>query len=1091
MSNDIGHSFHNLDEDLRGWAIVELVLPLFTSELSWDIVIPQRRSTADAAADKVEIDNLKRSFKIEIGALPAALPDRTLSETELRACEDALKPLLEFLENLVLQKPASISGSDSQSPVGAVHDKTDDEKKKEQESRFYMARVRYWAATGSTFLYNLSKFVSATFTYPQLTGTATFSRRGTVPNPTPTTTERELNLDKLQALGAFVQSKQGPDLMEHCKPYLQLRVDRTDLQEAVSAAKNIFDVFTAAKLPALPADGTKVSETKWDKLKPQLVSCQLFSLLRNRTCRPKNEFHKAKLQLDGLLLDSLGESIRLDVFLSSCPPLVPPICWRQGWYTLVDRKKYRPPTLDLCRIMRQTAGPTETDEPTGTAKPGPPILNMFFEHKKLYHDGRQQNGHQKNRSAAQNNVPTMSLAKLLRRGALKDPSQCRTGLFTFGDKAVLALSLARCLIHLFRSSWMHEIWTADTLYFLHKEDDSRDWIFDIHHPYITCSLATDTVDNGSKLQADVCQKFLSAFAKLLIEIQTGEKVDVDVSLPHETFKGKMWQLVVDLEGSNHGGVIERYVQAILGCLDFTQALTKPYRTSSTNVEPQGAQEPNPTITFSLEQVREIIFRKVVKNLEGHYASFPVTTRVFQGGGGLLVPSSSVGITAATSTLMTSKAAEHQYKRIDFYKFFGFCSKETVSMTTHVQIIADKATEFLRMFRVFRERFIEPGMMNPDPEVVTEASASALETERPQGGLKQDKKPRPRIRIALLDTGVLPTHYDLGTELEKVKKYRLKQKFKGEELEPIKKRKSFVKDDKEKIDTCGHGTHLALLLLQYAPDADLYIAKVSSDMEFNDEDSIVKAIQWATGKNVKADIISMSFGCDIAITKIHDAIKNAQSTQGATGHTPLFFAAASNHGLRKRRSFPASDINVVGVYALDGGGFDVNHINPPTDPNKANFGTLGHGLELQWELPGGSVTKEVNGKPPQDDPKANPPVHANNPNAKYKSGTSYATPILAATVANYLAWLDCHASELGPNRHKRAREMEWIIKILSERMSEKQETRSDMMFVQPWTFFEIPGHDKKNISVDDIRQQDAKTTRHCLWAIRDMLKDIDE
>lgn len=36
---------------------------------------------------------------------------------------------------------------------------------------------------------------------------------------------------------------------------------------------------------------------------------------------------------------------------------------------------------------------------------------------------------------------------------------------------------------------------------------------------------------------------------------------------------------------------------------------------------------------------------------------------------------------------------------------------------------------------------------------------------------------------------------------------------------------------------------------------------------------------------------------------------------------LFFAAASNFGKNEPRTYPASDTNVIGVYALDGYGND--------------------------------------------------------------------------------------------------------------------------------------------------------------------------
>ena len=129
--------------------------------------------------------------------------------------------------------------------------------------------------------------------------------------------------------------------------------------------------------------------------------------------------------------------------------------------------------------------------------------------------------------------------------------------------------------------------------------------------------------------------------------------------------------------------------------------------------------------------------------------------------------------------------------------------------------AQKAEEFSRLYRQFRRRFIIPY-------------------------LKKSEKPQVRVRICLLDTGIDLRDEDLNYERRAVKQYRLEQGFEGHDLDPIKRRESFQEGtDTSTRDTCGHGTHLALLLLRYAPDADIYIGKVSSEMQFQDKKAIVK------------------------------------------------------------------------------------------------------------------------------------------------------------------------------------------------------------------------------------------------------------
>ncbi|KAI9150885.1 hypothetical protein HJFPF1_10662 [Paramyrothecium foliicola] len=142
--------------------------------------------------------------------------------------------------------------------------------------------------------------------------------------------------------------------------------------------------------------------------------------------------------------------------------------------------------------------------------------------------------------------------------------------------------------------------------------------------------------------------------------------------------------------------------------------------------------------------------------------------------------------------------------------------------------------------------------------------------------------------------------------------------------------------------------MACLLLRYAPDADLYVAKVTSSLEFDMAAGVIKAIEWAVSKDVQADIITMSFGVEQLNMRLDEALSHVMNQLGNAGHTPLVFASASNSGLAKpSRSYPASDSRVICAYALDGVGNNSSGLNPPLSENAFNFGTLGHGVEVKW------------------------------------------------------------------------------------------------------------------------------------------------
>jgi hypothetical protein len=248
--------------------------------------------------------------------------------------------------------------------------------------------------------------------------------------------------------------------------------------------------------------------------------------------------------------------------------------------------------------------------------------------------------------------PTTSLATLLKRHVLVEG-----GLFPTAAKASLALSLGRCLLHLFLSSWMRDEWTADTIHFLYKQTDRGERIFNIRHPYITCTLSEWNrycgihsssartaepfncdlkVEDVARLKASHCHRFLWAFAGLLLEIETGKVVNLKVSEETIILRDKIWEELIQLETGSRGSELARYIQAIQGCVSFTKALAKP--TSGTTIATKKVKEPGAleNATYTLHDVRRVIYNQVVKNLENHCGCFSDETDNFHAEG-LLLP----------------------------------------------------------------------------------------------------------------------------------------------------------------------------------------------------------------------------------------------------------------------------------------------------------------------------------------------------------------------------------------------------------------------------------------------------------------------
>ncbi|RMJ18661.1 hypothetical protein CDV36_001593 [Fusarium kuroshium] len=268
-----------------------------------------------------------------------------------------------------------------------------------------------------------------------------------------------------------------------------------------------------------------------------------------------------------------------------------------------------------------------------------------------------------------------------------------------------------------------------------------------------------------------------------------------------------------------------------------------------------------------------------------------------------------------------------------------------------------------------------------------------------------------IKIAILDTG-LDTNdpYFSGAGIDRVDDWGdLWHDCLGESSTP-------VDDDKGR-----HGTALACLLLQLAPEATLYVLRVAKNSLGLDQaqEAIGTAILHAVA-SWDVDIISMSFGFNSEVTPIRNAIVQAERLKGGE---ILFFAAANNDGLNEPEMFPAFFESVISARGTECNGEFIQQYNPKSWGHKigTQYGTLARDVPYNWPVP----------KPA-------------------KSGCSVSTPILAAIAAVLISFVD-NQKDWDSERHA-IRTRRGIVAVFNF-MAQDVGSFNGRLYVAPWQLYE--------------------------------------
>ncbi|KAI0881978.1 subtilase [Annulohypoxylon maeteangense] len=308
-----------------------------------------------------------------------------------------------------------------------------------------------------------------------------------------------------------------------------------------------------------------------------------------------------------------------------------------------------------------------------------------------------------------------------------------------------------------------------------------------------------------------------------------------------------------------------------------------------------------------------------------------------------------------------------------------------------------------------------------------------------GNLPRATQKATRVKIALLDTGLqLPG--------------ALQENYEEEERINVQQSKTFVPPAKRgavhdwRIDNDGHGSRVGQIILEFAPGADLHVAKVFqtrddlADPEIASQvhNRIVEAIEYATTE-WKVDMIVMCFGFDEPIRAIRNAIDKAASAS----KPPLFFAATRNDGAHKRMAWPAKDRSVIGISSTDGYG-DISSFNPVENNSDPILYAFGEGVPVRVAALGNADTK-------------------------YVSGTSYATPVATALAANLLGCVRMMTTSSQENQiiYKNVPEdlqrLDGMLAVLRRHMRKEHNCGTESLL--PWDFLNVKLLDKNKILED--------------------------
>ncbi|RSL98206.1 hypothetical protein CDV31_012691 [Fusarium ambrosium] len=541
------------------------------------------------------------------------------------------------------------------------------------------------------------------------------------------------------------------------------------------------------------------------------------------------------------------------------------------------------------------------------------------------------------------NTPSISLATVLRNYHL-----------TAKMKAWLAYILAQSVWQFYDSDWMKTRWTSETIQFMSEYSSppckDKTNVF-ASKPYISVRFGDndpDACESSSTFNELHRHPRVRALGIMLVEIGIGSPLPrAEEDYDDQSEIGKInadWlraRQYSDLEKPWPNFDYSKYRTAVKSCLDQDIFATSPFMPNASSKE----------LADGLKKRRKTLYDCVVLPLE----------QLLQGTGWKDELQNIGPLQSHTRPLPVEPASYTPNQR----SFQRLAVRPTEALTHLPSRSIPRA--FLQDEAISSPRGTG-GMPNPidmeESALLGDGEGIGINTDRrryekTRKWMKDFKNlcmeldiglSGERLRVAILDSGIDYCHSDLYKDSR------------------IKDMVSWV-DEEPGVDTCGHGTHIAGIILSLTENVEIYVGKITKSRNFTDKEPIAKKAIKHARTNWKVDMISLSFGFEESIKSIEDEITQCIFSSIAV------FAAASNDGVDGDRTYPAKYEGVLCIHAATGEGNKAT-FNPNPLGKEDNFMVVGDCIKSSW--PG----RNSNGTCAK----------------KQQSGTSFATPVAVCTAA---------------------------------------------------------------------------------------------